>query len=197
MNAVLALVMGLLLIGAGTAAHRTLAEHGPQGARSEVQPTASPKSHEANDVAQGNTLKDESVSPRADANGDVLPPGAVARIGSRRWRVAYQANDCLRPITDKTGRTLAVWAGHARTLVPPFFRSLRAVSMAWAANLWARSRISNSVAPKSCASGFETMIRAICNASSWALLPMIAANRWASASCSGVKTMSVMGMPPR
>src|SRR5207249_4161157 len=65
-------------------------------------------------------------------------------IGAKQADVTGQANDVFVTIAHETRIVLTVRTDHARPLVPPFFRSLRAVSMACAASLWDRSRISNS-----------------------------------------------------
>ena len=64
-----------------------------------------------------------------------------------------QAERALGAVADEAGRLVAVRATQARPSVPPFFRSLRAASMALAPILWTRSRTSNSVGPEELAVG--------------------------------------------
>ncbi len=67
--------------------------------------------------------------------------------------LTHQADEGLVPAVLEFARTVAGRAAHAGPLVPPFFRSLRAVSMALAPILWTRSRTSNSVLPRSLSIG--------------------------------------------
>src|SRR5262249_101027 len=97
------------------------------------------------------------------------------------------ADDRLALPALELGRFLAVGARYARPLVPPFFRSARAVSMALAPMAWTWSRTSNSVLPSSWRSGFEASSRATASRSCSAVCLGMAHMRWASASCSADK----------
>ena len=82
-------------------------------------------------------------------------------IAAFEVNLADEAGERLGPIADEAGRFAAVRAGHARTDVVLFFRSVRADSMAHAPIVCERSRTSNSVLPKKSGSALETRIRAL------------------------------------
>src|SRR5262249_14109012 len=69
--------------------------------------------------------------------------------------VPQEAAERFEPIVHEFRRFLAVRAEDTGAVVPPFFRSWRAVSRAWVPRAWTRSRTSYSVLPKSSASGLD------------------------------------------
>ena len=80
--------------------------------------------------------------PQGRVNGEVA--GATGRavvVGAiLEFDVAHQAHEGLVAAVLELARALAGRATQTGPLVPPFFRSLRAVSMALAPMVWTRSR---------------------------------------------------------
>ncbi len=94
------LVLALLVAGSGWAAHRTFQANAP----------------EANGNAEKTAPKQaaDEERPRTDAFGDPLPPGAVARLGTIRFR--HDESRLWQFAVSPDGRTLATAAGRNLTL---------------------------------------------------------------------------------
>src|SRR5262249_20186603 len=110
---------------------------------------------DADDLAEpgrrGGAIEAQDVIPRHDAVAAVAAGG----ISPLQVDGPHPARDRPGPGAGGPGRFVALRAAQARPLVPPFFRSFRAVSMALAPILCTRSRTSNSVCPRSRRSGLE------------------------------------------
>ncbi|HEY7315458.1 MAG TPA: sigma-70 family RNA polymerase sigma factor [Gemmataceae bacterium] len=98
--AVCVLALALLVAGTGWAAHRTLGAKAP----------------EQKEAAEHSAPKPAAVEerPRTDAHGDPLPPGAVARLGTMRFRhegwiggIALSPDD--RTLAATAGKSAAFW----------------------------------------------------------------------------------------
>src|SRR5262249_37412656 len=122
--------------------------------------------------------------------GAVVAGGAEVVVAAQAER-AEQAQGRAPAEALAAGVALAAGAGHAGALVPPFFRSSRAAWRAWAPRRWTASRTANSVLPRSWPSGLVARRRASRRASSRKGCCISSKRRWASASCSGVRGVSV------
>jgi WD40 repeat protein len=99
------LVALVVLAGMGTAGVGMLVHRGLAGQQPAAQEAAEPKA-EAEEVGQGRPPQEEPPA-RADRYGDPLPPGALARLGTIRFRVhAFPGRFALAP----DGKTLAMGA---------------------------------------------------------------------------------------
>jgi RNA polymerase sigma factor (sigma-70 family) len=107
------LALGVLAAGAGVATHRALTAHlpalAPPGDQvANEEPAPPPK--DAGDKPEPAAPPAEKPAPRADAQGDPLPPGAVARLGSQRLR---QADGVSAFAFSPDGKLLATGGGDA------------------------------------------------------------------------------------
>jgi RNA polymerase sigma factor (sigma-70 family) len=109
------LALGLLAAGAGVATHRALTAPRPAPAPPEEQanndepaPPPGPPPKDAGDKPDAAAPPVEKPAPRADAQGDPLPPGAVARLGTQRLR---QADGVTAFAFSPDGKLLATGGG--------------------------------------------------------------------------------------
>ncbi|HEY7308498.1 MAG TPA: sigma-70 family RNA polymerase sigma factor [Gemmataceae bacterium] len=93
------LVLALLVAGSGWAAHRTFGAKPPE--RNETAGKAPPKQAAS------------AERPRVDVHGDPLPPGAIARLGTVRFR---HEDGIFQLAVSPDGRTLAAAAGKSVAL---------------------------------------------------------------------------------
>src|ERR1700728_1376038 len=108
-----------------------------------------------------------------------MDDGFAMVIAALDRQVADQADDIFGAIPVEFHGFFAVRTAHARPLVPPFFRSLRAASITLAPRSWTRSRISNSLGPSSSLSLLDISRRFICKTSSRVRTMIWSVNRWA------------------